>query len=67
MNAEEVERERGEDGAAAEQRPPGSQAPDEGDGIPNSGDGIGIGAGAEANTFEPEEDPDATDKGNESA
>ena len=62
MNAEEVERERREDDAAAEQKRPDSKAPDQGDGIPASGDGVGIGAGAEANTFEPEEDPDATDK-----
>ncbi|WP_411374484.1 hypothetical protein ACLH0K_15770 [Arthrobacter sp. MPF02] len=30
-------------------------------GIPQGGDGIGISADAEPNTFEPEEDPDATE------
>jgi hypothetical protein len=28
--------------------------------IPGGADGVGIGADGEANTFEPEEDPDAT-------
>ena len=27
-------------------------------GVPGGSDGVGIGAGAEPNTFEPEEDPD---------
>lgn len=31
-------------------------------GIPQGGDGIGIAADGEPNTFEPEEDPDATDE-----
>lgn len=31
-------------------------------GIPRGGDGIGISADAEPNTFEPEEDPDATEE-----
>lgn len=32
-----------------------------GDGtIPGSADGVGLGAGTEPNTFEPEEDPEAT-------
>lgn len=31
-------------------------------GIPKGGDGIGISADAEPNTFEPEEDPDATEE-----
>lgn len=30
-------------------------------GIPKGGDGIGIAADGEPNTFEPEEDPDATE------
>ena len=30
-------------------------------GVPGHVDGVGIGADAEPNTFEPEEDPDATD------
>ncbi|ACL41328.1 hypothetical protein Achl_3371 [Pseudarthrobacter chlorophenolicus A6] len=29
-------------------------------GVPGGKDGVGIGADAEPNTFEPEEDPDAT-------
>ena len=29
-------------------------------GVPGGNDGVGIGADAEPNTFEPEEDPDAT-------
>lgn len=31
-------------------------------GIPQGGDGIGITADSEPNTFEPEEDPDATEE-----
>ncbi|VXC17646.1 conserved hypothetical protein [Arthrobacter sp. 9AX] len=38
----------------------GSRGKDDG-GIPGGADGVGIGAGGEPNTFEPEEDPDATD------
>ena len=30
--------------------------------IPGAADGVGLGAGTEPNTFEPEEDPDATAK-----
>jgi hypothetical protein len=30
-------------------------------GIPGGGDGVGIGADGEPNTFEPEEDPEATE------
>lgn len=30
-------------------------------GVPGSADGAGMGAGGEPNTFEPEEDPEATD------
>jgi hypothetical protein len=30
-------------------------------GVPGGADGVGIGADGEPNTFEPEEDPDATD------
>lgn len=41
----------------------GNAAPDKNDGgIPQGGDGIGISADAEPNTFEPEEDPDATEE-----
>lgn len=29
-------------------------------GVPGGSDGVGVGADAEPNTFEPEEDPDAT-------
>jgi hypothetical protein len=29
-------------------------------GVPGGSDGVGIGADAEPNTFEPEEDPDST-------
>ena len=61
MSADDVERERQKDDSAPEQKPPGSDAADQRGGIPSSGDGVGIGAGAEANTFEPEEDPDAID------
>jgi hypothetical protein len=39
-----------------------STAQGKGDGeVPGKVDGVGIGADGEANTFEPEEDPDATD------
>lgn len=37
-----------------------AQGKDDG-GVPGHVDGVGIGADAEPNTFEPEEDPDATD------
>ncbi|MBT2551276.1 hypothetical protein [Arthrobacter sp. ISL-65] len=37
----------------------GARGKDDG-GIPQGGDGIGIAADAEPNTFEPEEDPEAT-------
>ena len=57
MSAGEAARERAEDEAA------GQKLPDAGAGkdgsVPNAKDGVGIGAGTEANTFEPEEDPDA--------
>jgi hypothetical protein len=33
----------------------------DGGGVPGGVDGVGIGADAEPNTFEPEEDPEATD------
>lgn len=33
-------------------------------GIPQGGDGIGVAADGEPNTFEPEEDPDATEDPN---
>jgi len=39
----------------------GSQGDNDG-GIPGGADGVGIGADGEPNTFEPEEDPDATDR-----
>ncbi|MEV8131981.1 hypothetical protein AB0O54_12610 [Pseudarthrobacter oxydans] len=39
-----------------------ASAQEKGDGgVPGKDDGVGIGADAEPNTFEPEEDPDATD------
>jgi len=37
----------------------GSKGKDDG-GVPGGADGVGIGADGEPNTFEPEEDPDAT-------
>ncbi|MBD1592589.1 hypothetical protein HC744_11160 [Arthrobacter sp. S1_S22] len=37
-----------------------AQGKDDG-GVPGQEDGVGIGADAEPNTFEPEEDPDATE------
>ena len=37
-----------------------SKGKDDG-GVPGGSDGVGIGADAEPNTFEPEEDPEATD------
>jgi hypothetical protein len=43
-----------QEGAAA------SKGNDDG-GVPGGVDGVGIGADAEPNTFEPEEDPEATD------
>lgn len=42
-----------EDAASAQEKGDG--------GVPGKDDGVGIGADAEPNTFEPEEDPDATD------
>jgi hypothetical protein len=32
-------------------------------GVPAGNDGVGLGASEEANTFEPEEDPEATEEG----
>lgn len=59
MSTEDVEREGQEDGSAPDQKLPGSDAAGPDDSVPSSGDGVGIGAGTETNTFEPEEDPDA--------
>ncbi|WP_211883103.1 hypothetical protein [Pseudarthrobacter albicanus] len=61
MNAEEVEKERQDDDTSTGQNLSDSEVGSQGGSIPSSGDGVGIGAGAEPNTFEPEEDPDATD------
>ncbi|MCU1531199.1 MAG: hypothetical protein JWO49_770 [Arthrobacter sp.] len=36
------------------------QKPATGGKVPNKEDGVGVGAGNEPNTFEPEEDPEAT-------
>lgn len=60
MNAEEAEKEHPEVDPATEQKLRGPAAGQD-DSIPGSGDGVGIGAGTEPNTFEPEEDPEATD------
>jgi hypothetical protein len=60
MNADEAGRERQGDDSAG-QKLPGSDAAGPAGSIPRTEDGVGIGAGAEANTFEPEEDPGATD------
>ena len=60
MNAEEVAREREEKDAAGKQNLTGSEPAGQDGSIPSSADGVGIGAHSEANTFEPEEDPDAT-------
>lgn len=57
MSAGDVERERE---AASMQEPADSKATDQNHEIPGTDEGVGIGAGAEPNTFEPEEDPDAT-------
>lgn len=43
-----------QEGAAA------SKGKDDG-GVPSGSNGVGVGADAEPNTFEPEEDPEATD------
>ncbi|MET1065181.1 MAG: hypothetical protein ABWX85_09455 [Arthrobacter sp.] len=61
MKREDVERERPDEGSGAEQTPQGSDAVGQDGTIPDSREGVGIGAGAEPNTFEPEEDPDAVD------
>ena len=61
MNAEETGRERQDDDSATGQNLPDSHGTGQGESIPGAGDGVGIGAGTEANTFEPEEDPDAVD------
>lgn len=39
----------------------GTAASKDDGGVPGGADGVGIGADAEPNTFEPEEDPEATD------
>ncbi|TLM83519.1 hypothetical protein [Pseudarthrobacter sp. NamE5] len=57
------EDERPGDERPGDERPGGAEGAmrkDDG-GIPAGGDGIGIAADAEPNTFEPEEDPDATE------
>jgi len=61
MNADEVEKERQDDDTSTGQNLSDPEVASQGGSIPSSGDGVGIGAGAEPNTFEPEEDPDATD------
>ena len=67
MNADKLEPERGNDGdSTARKKLPGSDDAGVDDSIPRSPDGVGLGAGTEANTFEPEEDPDATREGEES-
>jgi len=61
MNAEDVAREHQGHDSDPTQKLPDSETAGRDDGIPNSGDGVGVGAGTEPNTFEPEEDPDASD------
>lgn len=62
MNAEEVAREREEKDAAGKKNLPVSEPAGQDGSIPSSADGVGIGAGSDANTFEPEEDPEATNE-----
>jgi hypothetical protein len=65
MSAEEAGRERQDDDSARGQNLPGSAGAAEGESIPGAEEGVGIGAGTEANTFEPEEDPDAVGENKE--
>ena len=58
MSAGEPARERAEDESAGQKLSNAGAGKD--GSVPNAKDGVGIGAGTEANTFEPEEDPDAT-------
>ena len=59
MSADDAARERSENESAG-QKQPGSGVGGQEGGVPNARDGVGIGGGTEPNTFEPEEDPDAT-------
>ncbi|MEK0156489.1 hypothetical protein [Arthrobacter oryzae] len=61
MNADEAEKGHPKADSAAGPKIPGPEASGQGADIPGSGKGVGIGAGTEPNTFEPEEDPDATE------
>jgi hypothetical protein len=61
VNAE-AEREREEAGSASSRKPKGAEETNPGHEIPGTEDGVGIGAGTEPNTFEPEEDPETTKK-----
>lgn len=61
MSAGDTDRKHREDSSAPEQKTAETGAPGAGDSIPSSGDGVGIGAGTEPNTFEPEEEPEAAE------
>ncbi|MBT2550986.1 hypothetical protein [Arthrobacter sp. ISL-65] len=49
-----------EDDSTSEQKLTGTEGRGPDGSIPGSAGGVGIGAGTEPNTFEPEDDPDAT-------
>lgn len=65
MNAHETENNEPETDSPTKDHLNDKQGREESGAIPVSKDGVGIGKSSEPNTFEPEEDPDATkiDKG----
>lgn len=60
MSANETGKDRSEDDPISQQKPRGTDGRGQDGTIPGSADGVGIGAETETNTFEPEEDPDAS-------
>jgi hypothetical protein len=59
INVNEAGKDRHENDPTGEQKLTGPDGPGRDGTIPGSADGVGLGAGTEPNTFEPEEDPDA--------
>lgn len=60
MSVNETGKDRREDDPTIEQKPTGTDGRGQDGTIPGSADGVGLGAGTEPNTFEPEEDLDAS-------
>ncbi len=60
MSTNETGHDRGGDDPAGDQKLTGPAGVGRDGTIPGSAEGVGLGAGTEPNTFEPEDDPDAT-------